>query len=884
MTFKINIYTSFSCSSLPSILESVCKDNKDINFRFFDLSELSIVETISVTQIVLVRLEDLIYDHPEQRAFSNLPDAEERKKTMKNEGFDTTLLFPTLLEYSPLQYVWSKGAERLNNLLKKDISSSALIIICPSCPAAYEEERKQERNQTFSNFLQHFSHQIIHDTQLLSLYQCKGKKHYYDSKKDLNEHTPYLPEFESLLAYISLRYIHSCFISNNTPKKVIVLDCDNTLWGGVVGEDGTNNVKLTSPYISLQRFFKKQQQEGLLLTLASKNTQEDVTSVFSDRKSEMLLSKDDITDYEIGWEKKSLGILRMAVRLSLDVSSFIFVDDSEVECAEVKNALPSVTVVCLPPSPDDFEKYLYNHWIFDTVFNFREHIFYFTSSSTSSSSLSTDLGGLISSSSISPQSLLTDEDVRRTQLYKEQAERQASRPLHSSFASFITDLGIKITISPLLKEGIPRAVQLSVRTNQLNANKRPYSADDFEQSILIREQKEKEKIEIDQDERIENDKKQVDDSVWTIHASDRFGAYGVVGLLVILSTLPHIYSAPSSLYSSSFLFVESFLLSCRVLQRGVEQYMLRHLGLVAQQNGLDCICIRWVPSERNEPMRSFLFNKELQGKYISDFDQNEEVVNSTKMRQNEDLDLYFNEKKEVIECRNYLALIFSGSFQHPQSNLPPASLSRRECRFGIKCERLGLDEDHSRLFVHSFLHNKEFKLTSFIDHMNVDINHESTYEGDVQASIIVRARLEREKRRVDRAFLGGRPSVITEKPKSGYVFIKTTVALSSIFNPNIVDEESERAANLLRNAGEKNEKNGKISFDESMQTISFSKSILNLTCSLSALGASPNFSFLFEHYLSSPLSIVQKIKTDHEEDNSNRMELRRKARKNQIQE
>jgi len=842
----VTIFTSFSCSSLPSILESVASD-LELKIRYDDLFKQNSTTAVNTTSIsiLMVRLEDLIYYHPEQRAFNNLPDAEERRRTLKNEGSDTTELSPTLLEIPPSLQDWIEGEKLLTMLLKNSISPNSLVLICPSCPAAYDHNDKESlriRNEAIYRIVKACPQMIIlTDLQLRLLCQCE----YYDAGRDLNEHAPFVPAFESLLAYVSLRFLHSLLLAKS-PKKVIVLDCDNTLWGGVVGEDGAQNVKLSLPFTSLQSFFLRLKQKGLLLALSSKNSEDDVASVFSTRASEMVLTRNDIADSEIGWKRKSLGIMRIAERLSLDLSSFVFVDDSELECAEVKNALPSVAVLCLPPSPDDFAKFLHSHWVFDSPSSWyqNEGLFYsidkesispsLSLSSSSSSSSSSSTSSISNSSSV--VSLLTEEDLRRTQLYKEQAERQAARPSHSSFASFLSDLGVKITISPLTREGIPRAAQLSVRTNQMNAAKCPFTVEELERKLT--------------DERDNN----VATSVWTVHAADRFGAYGVVGLLIT-----------SNSSSSSSLLVESFLLSCRVLQRGVEHCMLRHLGTIASQRGLQHVCIRWIPSDRNEPMRSFLFTGKLADFYIPD-----QLVNSTSTDEtiNKETSHFHREKKELVESKDFLSSL-SIAIQQAQINLPPVnSAYRRDCRFGKRCERFGLDDDHSRRFQHDFFNEKEYELSDFIAYVNKS-EASSSFEGDVAAAVIIRARLEREKRRIDRAFLGGRPSTITEKPKAGFIKIPTLEAISSTFNADAIDEESERAANLLRNTGDSNS----IKADQS-------SAFLALACTTEALLTTPNYKFLLDCYMSTSAASHHKADAYVSDRvlTQNRMELRRKAR------
>jgi hypothetical protein len=274
-------------------------------------------------------------------------------------------------------------------------------------------------------------------------------------------------------------------------------------------------------------------------------------------------------------------------------------------------------------------------------------------------------------------------------------------------------------------------------------------------------------------------------------------------------------------------------------------------------------------------MRAFLFCGALADYYVPDH-SSDKVEVKMKEEEEESEARFMN---EYTESKNYLSSL-SNALQQEQSNLPPINTSsRRDCRFGRRCERFGLDDEHSRLFHHSFFKESEFCLSDFIHRMNIE---KASFEGDVKAAVIIRARLEREKRRIDRAFLGGRPSYVTDKPREGNVMIPTAVAIALSFNADAVDEESERAANLLRNAGESSNNSG----GDRRRNIDQSAAFLGMACNTTALLSTPNFGFLLERYKSVASSSVsssisasqQNVDADERAQTHNRMELRRKSR------
>ena len=349
----------------------------------------------------------------------------------------------------------------------------------------------------------------------------------HDLEGDRLGHVPYTQRFFLALGREIARLVHAL---KNPPAKVIVLDCDNTLWDGVVGEDGPAGIKLTSRHHDLQSFVLAKKQAGMLLCLASKNVESDVLEVFEQRK-DMLLRAEDIVAMRVNWLPKSENIHALASELNLGLDSFVFIDDNPVECAEVAAACPGVLVVCLPPSEEP-RRILGNLWPLDVLD-------------------------------------ITDEDRRRSDMVRQNLERDRFAKATGDLASFLAGLELQVTCRVPTDEQSGRVAQLTQRTNQFNFTTKRRSEAEIE--ALLRQGFECRSIEV----------------------RDRFGDYGLVGVMLFSG-------------AAEALVVDSFLLSCRVLGRGVEHAMLRELGALAKERGLARVDLAFVATAKNQPARRFL--------------------------------------------------------------------------------------------------------------------------------------------------------------------------------------------------------------------------------------------------------------------------------------
>jgi FkbH-like protein len=337
-------------------------------------------------------------------------------------------------------------------------------------------------------------------------------------------HVPYTETYYAALGTALVRRAHAI---TRPPYKVIALDCDDTLWKGICGEDGPTGIALDEPRRALQQFMLKQRQAGMLLTIASKNNEPDVIEAFV-RNPGMPLHLDDFVAWRINWESKADNLAALAKELNLGLDSFIFVDDNPKECAEVESSVPEVLTVPLPVAIEETRDFLKHVWAFD-------------------------------------QAAVTDEDRRRSASYAQSQRFGAEMRSTANLEQFMAGLGLSVRIAPLEAERLPRVAQLTQRTNQFNFTTIRRSEADIQRLL--------------EDDRYE---------CFTVDVSDRFGDYGLVGAVI---TAKH----------GAELAIDTFVLSCRVLGRGVEHRILAFLGELAST-----VVARLQPTTRNAPAQQFL--------------------------------------------------------------------------------------------------------------------------------------------------------------------------------------------------------------------------------------------------------------------------------------
>ncbi len=326
-----------------------------------------------------------------------------------------------------------------------------------------------------------------------------------------------------------MRLTHGLF---SPPFKVIALDCDNTLWRGICGEDGPEGVAIDPARRKLQEFMKEQHDSGMLLVMASKNNAADVLETFA-KQPGMPLQLHHFIAWRLNWDAKSANLSALAAELSLGLDSFVLVDDNPKECAEVAESVPEALALTLPADPSEIPHFLEQIWAFDHV-------------------------------------VVTEEDRNRSAHYKTSLEFGRELKRASSLESFVNALDLRVHIHSCSPGQLGRIAQLTERTNQFNFT--TIRRTEAQIAALVA------------DESLE---------CLVVDVSDRFGDYGLTGVVLFHAT-------------TQALAIDTMLLSCRVLGRGVEHRVLAYLGGEALRRGLDTVLATYRPTAKNEPARRFL--------------------------------------------------------------------------------------------------------------------------------------------------------------------------------------------------------------------------------------------------------------------------------------
>lgn len=323
-------------------------------------------------------------------------------------------------------------------------------------------------------------------------------------------------------------------------RRLLVVDLDNTLWGGVIGETGWQGIVLGGhhhvgeAYAAFQAALKALSNRGIQLAIVSKND-ESIALEALDNHPEMRLRRKDFASWRINWEDKAANIAAIAAEVNLGLASVVFLDDHPAERARVREALPEVMVPEWPEDPAQYVSALWNLRCFETP-------------------------------------TLNSVDRHRTAMYTTERERRTSVQSVGSIEDWLRTLDLVVSVESLSATNLPRAAQLLNKTNQLNLTTRRLT----EKELVAWAAEEHHRF-------------------VTFSVRDRFGDYGLVGLLGIAC-------------GSGQAQIVDFVLSCRVMGRKVEEAMLHVASRIASEFGSTVLRARLVPTDRNRPTRDILEN------------------------------------------------------------------------------------------------------------------------------------------------------------------------------------------------------------------------------------------------------------------------------------
>jgi FkbH-like protein len=320
--------------------------------------------------------------------------------------------------------------------------------------------------------------------------------------------------------------------------KCVVTDLDNTLWGGVIGDDGLEGIALGGhdagigeSFVRLQLFLKQLRERGILLAVCSKNDEANALSPFLNHP-DMVLKRDDISVFVADWNDKAAGIERIRRELNIGLDSMVFLDDNPFERNLVRELLPDVIVPELPEDPSNIVAFLSQLNLFET-------------------------------------SIFSDEDVQRTALYRREAQRRDAAAGCASVQDYLRSLDMQMTLARFDRFHLPRIAQLMQRSNQFNLCTRRLTEPECEALMN-------------------------DETFLPLYATltDRFGDHGLISVVVLER-------------SADALMIRDWLMSCRVLTRGVEQFIMSHVVGAAVKLGLRRVVGDYVPTAKNAMVRDF---------------------------------------------------------------------------------------------------------------------------------------------------------------------------------------------------------------------------------------------------------------------------------------
>lgn len=374
------------------------------------------------------------------------------------------------------------------------------------------------------------SYVTIHDVEALAA--GAGRRAWGNERFFLHAKMPCAPEY-------LVEYAHS--VASITAaqlglsRKCLVLDLDNTLWGGVVGDDGLAGIRIGQgdaegeAFLAFQRYVKALKTRGVILAVCSKNNEQTAREVF-DKHPDMVLRADDISCFAVNWTDKATNLRTIAKQLNIGSDSLVFVDDNPAERSIIRQLVPEVAVPEVSEDPVEFIETLERHRYFQVA-------------------------------------TLGAEDFKRTEYYKANAEREAIQASAGGIDDFLRSLEMTAVIGPIQPMTLERSTQLINKSNQFNLTTRRRN---MAEVLALTEAP--------------------DWITVTVSLADRFGDNGLIS--VVLACV-----------RSDVLEIDTWLMSCRVLKRGVERFLLNYLCELARERGLCFARGEYIPTAKNDLVR-----------------------------------------------------------------------------------------------------------------------------------------------------------------------------------------------------------------------------------------------------------------------------------------
>jgi FkbH-like protein len=351
---------------------------------------------------------------------------------------------------------------------------------------------------------------------------------------DIKVSLSYIPHLaEELMGYVKANL--------GVNRKCIVLDLDNTLWGGIIGEDGFDRIDLSlkppgMAFVEFQRVLLALYQRGVILAINSRNNEDEALRAIRDHPF-MVLREEHFATMKINWSDKISNMKEIAQELNIGLDSIVYFDDDRINRELMSKAIPQIKTIDLPDDPSLYAPTLMQINDFNTL-------------------------------------VMTNEDRKRGEMYREEHKRTELKRSSSNLEDFLKQLEIRVTMKKANNFTIPRIAQLTLKTNQFNLTTRRYQEEDVET--------------------LAQDHTKL---IGCAQTQDKFGDNGITGVYIVDKN-----------HMDKEWFIDTFLLSCRVMGRGIEDAMMGYILSKAKEEGVIKVKAEFIPTKKNKPCEQLLPN------------------------------------------------------------------------------------------------------------------------------------------------------------------------------------------------------------------------------------------------------------------------------------
>ena len=431
------------------------------------------------------------------------------------------------------------------DIILENLINSASVIFNSFSSAYYNNNNVQvSKIETFVKELNAYVEQKktsnVSIVNIDKLFANIGFKQSIDYRFYHSSKAPYT--FAFLKNYVAA--IETVFLRNTGKlKKAIIFDCDNTLWKGVIGEDGMEGIDMSQTsksgkfYHLVQRIAVFLSKRGVIVGLCSKNNEQDVLDVLRNHQ-DMILKEEHIVIKKVNWVDKASNLRAIASELNIGIDSLVFVDDSNFEINLIKEQVPEILTIQVPTSISDYPDLILKNIY--TYFNL----------------------------------VLNSDDAKKTEMYKQQFERENSKIAFSSIEDYLASLEIELTVVKNDKAHMPRIAQLTQKTNQFNLTTYRYTESQIDHFM--------------------SDKMY---EVYAMFVKDKFGDNGLTGVCI----------AKEDEKNPKNVIIDSLLMSCRIIGRNIEFVYVSHIIKDLANKGYQKLTADYIPTKKNVQVEDFYY-------------------------------------------------------------------------------------------------------------------------------------------------------------------------------------------------------------------------------------------------------------------------------------